>query len=148
MARLVDTKEYLDMVCALLREGKENVCVPVKGVSMRPFLRDQDLVYLNRIRQPVKPGDILLFQRPNGQYILHRVYRIAPDGRYLMLGDSQSVLEPIASDQALAIVSFARIGGKEVRPGSVQWWIFAKPWRWLAPLRKQILHMYGTIKGK
>lgn len=146
MAHLVNTKEYLDMVCGLLLEGKENVCVPVKGVSMRPFLRDQDLVYLNLIREPVKPGDILLFQRPNGQYILHRVYRIA-DGGFLMLGDSQRVLEPITSDQALAIVSFARIGGKEVRPGSVRWWFFAYPWRWMAPLRKQIGFVHRIVKG-
>lgn len=148
MPRTVDTKEYLDMVCALLREGQREVPVPVKGVSMRPFLQDQDMVYLNPIREPVRPGDIVLYLRRSGQYILHRVCKSNPDGSFLMLGDSQLEKEPVAADQLLAKVSFVRLGAKEVRPGSLHWWLFAHLWRWLAPVRGPILRAWNLFRGK
>lgn len=148
MARSLDTKEYLDTVCQLLQEGKENVCVPVKGFSMRPFLHDGDLVYLNLLTGPAKVGDILLFQRPTGQYILHRVHRCLPEGDYLMLGDFQDVQERIAPGQIRAVVSFARIGDKLIRPGDAQWWLYSHPWRWLAPVRRPIIHTYSAMKRK
>lgn len=148
MARIVDTKEYLDLACELLAQGQEPVSVPVKGVSMRPFLRDGDLVFLRRVTAPVKAGDILLFQRTTGQYVLHRVQRCLPDGNFLMLGDSQLVTEVISSHQLRAVVSLARIGGRDVGPGSFKWWFFAHPWRWLAPLRKEIYRVYGWVKRK
>lgn len=148
MAHRVDTKEYLDIVCQLLQEGKQNVGVPVKGFSMRPFLHDQDVAYLNLVAQPVKPGDILLFQRVTGQYILHRVHRCLPDGTFLMLGDFQETLERLELHQIRAIVSYVRIGDKILRPGDVRWWLFAHPWRWLAPVRKPIKDVYSFIKSK
>ena len=148
MARMVDTKEYLDTVCQLLREGKENVCVPVKGFSMRPFLHDQDLVYLNLVTRAAKPGDILLFQRFTGQYVLHRVYRCLPEGDYLMLGDFQDTQERIAPHQIRAIVSYARVKGQLIRPGDARWWLYSHPWRWLAPVRGSIIHGYSAIRRK
>lgn len=148
MPRTVDTKEYLDMVCSLLREGQREVPVPVKGVSMRPFLRDQDMVYLNPIRERVRPGDIVLYLRRNGQYILHRVYRANPDGSFLMLGDSQLEPEPVAADQLRAKVSFVRLGAKEVRPGSLHWWLFSHLWRWLAPVREPISRVRNLFRSK
>lgn len=148
MPRVIDTREYLDTVCDLLREGAQDVPVPVKGVSMRPFLRDQDVVYLNRIRGPVRRGDIVLYLRRNGQYILHRVHTCRPDGSFLMLGDSQRMLEPVAADQLRARVSYARRKEREVRPGSFLWWFFACPWRWLAPVRGQIFRIYRLLKRR
>lgn len=146
MERVVDTREYLDMVCGLLRDGQRNVPVPVKGVSMRPFLRDQDMVYLIPLREPVRPGDIVLFQRPGGQYILHRVHRCLYDGSFLMLGDSQLQTERISGQQMRATVAFARIGGKDIRPGSLRWCFFAHLWRWLAPVRMPIGRIHKLFR--
>ena len=38
MAKILDTKSYLDTVCELLREGHTHVPVTVAGTSMTPFL--------------------------------------------------------------------------------------------------------------
>lgn len=138
MARRVDTTEYLDMVCGLLAEGRENVPVTIRGVSMRPFLRDGDMAYLSPIGSPLRSGDILLFQQKGGRYILHRLHRILPDGKLLMLGDSQLTPEVIENSQIRGRVSFLRLGEKTVKPGSITWWFYAHPWRILAPWRKQI----------
>lgn len=146
MPHTIDTREYLDTVCAMLRDGERNVPVPVKGVSMRPFLRDQDMVYLNPIDEPLRPGDIVLYLRRNGQYILHRVCRCKRDGSFLMLGDSQLEPEPVAADQLRAKVSSVRIGQREVRPGSLHWWLFAYLWRWLAPVRGPISRVRNLFR--
>ena len=148
MARILGTTEYLDTACALLREGRTQVPVPVKGVSMRPCLRDGDLVYLDPLCQPVRPGDMVLFLRENGQYILHRVHRCLPDGSYLILGDSQLTPEPVQAHQLRATATRARCAGRDMAPGSLRWWFYAQPWRWLAPLRRPIGRLHRLIFRK
>lgn len=144
----LDTNKYLDAVCLMLREGQENVPVPVKGVSMRPFLRNADFAYLIQLPEKLKRGDIVLYQRPNDQYVLHRVYKILGSGNYLMLGDSQLEPEPVNAGQLRAKVSFVRIGRSVCRPGSFRWWFFAVPWLRLAPWRPQIARLLALFRKK
>lgn len=145
---VLDTNKYLDAVCLMVREGQEHVPVPVKGVSMRPFLRNADFAYLVKLPQKLKRGDILLFQRSNGQYVLHRLYKIRENGHYLMLGDSQMMPEPVTQAQLRAKVSFVRIGTAVCRPGSFRWWFFAVPWLRLAPWRPQIAKLLSLFRKK
>ena len=132
---VLDTEAFLDAVCAMVAEGKANVPVPIRGISMRPFLYDGDYAYLSPLPGKIKKGDILLFQRENRQYVLHRVYKTRRDGSLLMLGDSQVTAEPVAAHQLRAKASFVRRGGKDCRPGSFKWWVFAHPWRVFASWR-------------
>ena len=145
---VLDTNKYLDAVCLMIREGHENVPVPVKGVSMRPFLRNADFAYLVQLPEKLKRGDILLYQRANGQYVLHRIYKILPQGQYLLLGDSQMTPEPVGKDQLRAKVSFVRIGEETCRPGSFRWWFFAVPWLRLARWRPQIAKLLALFRKK
>ncbi len=145
---VLDTEMYLDAVCRMIEEGRENVPVPVQGVSMRPFLRNGDFAYLVALPDKVKKGDILLFRRKNGQYILHRVYKIRKDGLYLMLGDSQQVPEPVLPDQLRAKVAFVRCGNQDCKPGDLRWWFFACPWRICAPRRPQIAKLLALFRKK
>ena len=145
MNRIVDTTEYLDMVVSLLQEGQRDVPVPVKGVSMRPFLRDQDMAYVIPPEDSVNPGDILLFQRPDGRYILHRVHKRLPSGEYLMLGDSQQGTERIGTSQIRGKVSFVKIQSTVIAPGDLRWLFFAYPWRWLAPARGIIGRIHNKL---
>lgn len=148
MAHFLDTRKYLDAVCLMLRQGSTQVPVPVAGVSMRPFLRTGDTVFLDAIDSPVKPGDILLFQRPGGQYVLHRVYKCRRDGSFLLLGDNQMVPEPVEASQLRAKVSFVRIGEVTVKPGDRRWWLFSHAWRWLRPLRGLIAKMHDRMQER
>jgi signal peptidase I len=145
---VLDTAAYLDEVCRMLDEGRENVPVPVRGVSMRPFLRDGDTAFLSPLPEKVKKGDILLFRRKNGQYVLHRVYGIREEGILIMLGDSQTMPEPVLPSQLRGKVSFVRCGGGDCRPGSLRWWFFAHPWRVLAPQRPRIAKLLGLFRKK
>lgn len=145
MAYVLDTTKYLDAVCLMLRQGQTQVPVPVTGVSMRPFLRTGDTVLLDAISGPVSVGDILLFQRLNGQYVLHRVVKCRRDGSFLLLGDNQMVAEPVLRSQLRARASAVRIGGQTVAPGDRRWWLFSHPWRWLRPLRGLIGKMHSWL---
>lgn len=143
---VLDTNQYLDAVCRMIEEGHENVPVPVKGISMRPFLRDGDFAYLVGLSGKRKRGEIILFRRQDGQYVLHRIYKVLKNGNYLMLGDSQMVPEPVEGSQLRAKVEFVRCLGQECRPGSFKWWFFAVPWLRLARWRPQIAKLLALFR--
>lgn len=126
---VLDTEAFLDTICAMVGEGTANVPVPIRGISMRPFLYDGDYAFLSPLPGKIRKGDILLYQRKNRQYVLHRVHKLRRDGGLIMLGDSQVTPEPVEANQLRAIASFVRRGGKDCRPGSLKWWFFAHPWR-------------------
>lgn len=52
--------------------------------------------------RPYRCGSILLFQRDDGRYVLHRLLRLPPDGRLLMNKDAQTSTEQIRPEQVLA----------------------------------------------
>ena len=67
----------------------QQVVVAPVGESMRPMLRvGRDTVALSKIAGPLKPGDVALYERPNGALVLHRVMAVRPEG-YAFLGDAQ-----------------------------------------------------------
>ena len=83
----------------------------VTGVSMKPMLTEhRDTVLLAPITEEPKVGDIFLYQRENGKFVLHRLIRVTPEC-YLFCGDNQCALEKVKKEQLLAIVSgFTRKG--------------------------------------
>ena len=133
MALIIDTKEYLNTVCTLLTEGKTDVPVPVTGNSMCPFLHPGDIVYLNLPGTP-KRGDIVLFTRPDGSFVLHRIYRVCRDGSFLLLGDNQLIPEPVPAAQIQAKVTGARRKDKPLKVTSFRWWCYTH--LWTRPVRR------------
>ena len=58
------------------------------GVSMEPMLHNRkSTVVLAAKRGPVKEQDVVLYCRPTGDYVLHRVVKVL-DGAYLIRGDN------------------------------------------------------------
>ena len=147
MSIIIDTKEYLDLALSLLREGKTNVPVTVSGVSMTPFLHPGDTVFLNLPDRPYQIGDVVLFTRPNGSYVLHRIVK-DNGSHYLMLGDSQTALELISADCVHAIVTSIRIGNRNMRMHHPYCLFYQTIWRWLAPLRPMIGKIHNLIHKK
>jgi len=83
-----------------------------KGDSMKPLLRQGlDAVELCAV-DTVAVGDIVLFRRENGEFVLHRIVDETPEG-YVFCGDNQCVLEGgIKSEQFVAKVSAILREGK------------------------------------
>lgn len=149
MARVLDTQIYLDTVCELLEQGQQHVAVPVTGGSMIPFLHNGDTVYLDLPDTPLKKGDIVLYTRQNGQYILHRIKKVKKDGSYIMVGDAQQALELIPRrDMIHARVTSARHRGKRILPGQPRWWFFQHIWLMVVPVRHRLMRLSGVLRGK
>lgn len=133
----------------LLQEDPRIEALPliVSGSSMSPFLiHGRDTVYLSRLTRPARRGDILLYQRRNGAYILHRVWKVENDS-CTMVGDAQVDLEPgIRDDQIIAIVTAADRKGRRMAPGSFWWEFFEKVWIRIVPLRHRIWRIYGAFR--
>ena len=85
--REIDTAEYLKALCSLLSKG-EGVSVVVTGSSMAPFLiSNKSWVYLEEPEHKLSVGDIALYVRSNGDFILHRVYKVDGDDLFFV-GDA------------------------------------------------------------
>ena len=118
----------------------------ISGNSMSPFLvHGRDTVYLSRLDRPAKRGDVLLYKRESGAYILHRVYKVEKDS-YTMVGDAQTQLEQgIMQDQIIAIMTSALRKGKLQKKGSFWWEFFEKLWIRIIPLRPMLTKIYTYI---
>ena len=102
--RTVDRLDFLRIMT--VAEDVSVIPLLVTGTSMLPFLLDRrSVVYLEKDRsyQP-KRGDIVLFLRPDGAWVLHRVVRLLPNGKLLINGDGQAWTETIMPQQIMARV--------------------------------------------
>lgn len=69
------TREYVTILKGLVDEGKE-ANMHVLGSSMAPFVvHGRDVIYFKKPERKLRKGDIAFFQRKNGQYVVHRIYK-------------------------------------------------------------------------
>lgn len=141
--RVIDTRTYVGMLRELTEAGKE-VSLIVAGSSMAPFLvHHRDTIYFSKPNSPLKKGDMVFYQRTDGQYVMHRIYKVKGKEFY-MVGDAQADIEgPLNKKQIFARVTKVRRKGKLILPGDFWWWFFAKVWLNLVPVRPFIIKMYG-----
>lgn len=140
--RLMDTAEYLFVLKGLTEQGK-SVGLLISGNSMSPFLIHQrDQVFFEKPKRKLKRGDIVFYQRENGQYIMHRIYKKDNIG-YYMVGDAQQELEgPITENQIFALITKVRRKGKIEESGTFWWDFFEKVWIRILPLRPWLRNGY------
>ena len=143
--RTVDTRELMETYRELLKEAD---CLPlgVTGSSMTPFLAPgRDRVWLTAVKRPLKVGDVVLYQRDSGAYILHRICRVEGD-RFALVGDAHRVIEHgVRRDQIFALVNRVERKGKILTAGSFWWEFFEKLWVRMIPLRGIALRLYGVL---
>ena len=121
----------------------ETVPLVISGSSMSPFLiHGRDTVYLSKPRRPLKKGDMVLYQRHNGAYVLHRILKADHDC-CTMVGDAQTCPESgIQFHQIRAIVTAVCRKGRLLRSGCFVWDFFEKVWIRLVPLRPAMIRLY------
>ena len=148
--RFWESDVLLDVYRELLAEDSvDRLPLVISGNSMSPFLiHDRDTVFLSRLTEPVKRGQMVLYRRTGGQYVLHRVYRIEKD-TITMIGDAQTIPERgIGHDQLIAVVTGALRKGKNQAPGSFWWEFFEKVWIRMVPCRPLIRRVYTGIRNR
>ena len=137
--KIIPAQQLMDEYIPLIQQGLE-LPLTVTGSSMLPFLvPKRDAVLLCKPPEVLRRGDIVLFRRAGGEYILHRIWRVQPDGLYI-IGDNQRTAEgPVKPCQVAAAVSGARRRGKIISPDSPVWWFYAKIWLRIIPFRRVIM---------
>lgn len=70
----------------LQRDGRY-IVTPV-GISMRPMLRSRtDTVLVVSVTRDLRRGDVVLYRRPDGKMVLHRICRVKKN-QYVLGGDN------------------------------------------------------------
>ena len=100
----------IPVIEAALHNGKP-VEMTVTGNSMKPLLKDR--VSSVKLTKPdnLKKGDVVLFLRNDGHYVLHRIINIHED-LYDIVGDNQLVPDKnIPKEKIIArVASYSRNG--------------------------------------
>lgn len=117
-----------------------------KGTSMLPMLRQGiDTVELAPLPEKLKKYDLPLYQRDNGQYVLHRI--VAVGETYTCIGDNQFQLEPgVRPDQMIAVVSAFYRGEKRWEAASWQYRLYCWLWHYSRPLRRIWLAVKARLR--
>lgn len=148
-SKIIQNAVLLEEYRKLLQEVDAVEALPllISGNSMSPFLiHGRDTVYLSRLERPVRRGDMLLYQRRNGSYVLHRVYAVKPEG-FTMVGDAQTVLEKgIEPDQVIAIVTQVVRKNTIITPECFWWKFFERVWIRMIPFRNFFCAAYARVK--
>lgn len=144
----ISTKEYLSSLSELLASGKGPVSLPIRGTSMTPFLHNGDIVLLDAVNSPPKAGDIVLYTREDGSFVLHRILK-ENAGVYTMAGDSQSEKE---TDVPLSSIRAVVIGGHDINGNPIEKggraFFYRIIWRSAFPCRAFLLNAASIIKGR
>ena len=132
--------------------------LPVTGNSMWPLLADgRDMVRLTRLDRRVQRGDIVLYQRADGSYILHRVIRLSASGDCICCGDAQWEREQVDEAQIIAYVTaFRRKGRWRETALSRRYGVCGRCWVHTGPARRPLLRLLrflqrarrGLIRGR
>lgn len=147
-AREIGMASLSPLIEEILKNGGA-ATLTVTGSSMRPMLRHQ----VSRVRlvpvTELKRGDLPLYRRDNGQYVLHRIVDVNADGTFTCCGDNQWHLEKgLRREQMIAVVDrFSRKGDDRWVSGND--WKYRLYWHlWLAirPLRRIIFGGWRRVK--
>ncbi len=116
------------------------------GTSMLPMLREGiDSVVLSPLPEQLQKYDLPLYQRKNGQYVLHRIVGVGET--YTCIGDNQFVYEPgVEHGQMIAVVSAFYRGEKRRDVRSVGHKLYCRVWNYSRPLRRFWRRGIGWLK--
>ena len=152
----VSLGQVMPQVKEQLTTGKR-VMLSFNGISMRPLLEPKrDMVELSALPDKLKKYDLPLYQREDGQYVMHRIVKV--DEAYGCMGDRQFELEyPVRHDQIIAVVTAFVRKGKRYSVEDWRYklycriWAVTRPVRWLfrsgkAWLKLRFNRLFGTGK--
>ena len=143
--------DSLAQLIMLQLEKNKRANLTVTGCSMMPMLRHRkDQVVLIPLAGNCKPGDIILYRRENGRYVLHRIIRLIENG-YICCGDNQAEEEIVMHDQLIAIVNSFIRNGKTYTVDDFWYRAYTLVWVklfWLRPMYIKARRPIGRFLGE
>ena len=144
----IPLKDLYPVIRQATEAGGELLIYPT-GDSMRPTIRPErgDGVLLCALDR-VQRGDILLYRRASGEFVLHRVIGVTKKGSFILKGDAQFAKEYVGKDCEL-IAKAKRIVRKrdEHLFPALFGRIYRVLWRISYPLR-YVLYRIGRRLGR
>lgn len=143
--RELDSRELISTLREVVLQGNDTSLL-ISGSSMAPFLiHHRDTIFFGPVNRPLRRGDMVFYERPTGQFVMHRIRKVRPEGLYL-IGDSQTETEgPLNSSNVFAIVKQVRRKGKWLDSNSLTWRFFATFWLSIIPLRPFFIRCYKWL---
>jgi hypothetical protein len=121
----------------LIKEGATPlVRISLNGVSMQPLIRRQrDIVTIVPLFRELKIGDIVLFQRADGAYVVHRLQKKFTDS-VQTLGDNCSFADsPISIHSVLGIITHVSRGKHTIHVDTPFARFLGRMWMCFRPIR-------------
>ena len=148
--RTLNSEKFSEMIHGEFASGR-GISLVVTGTSMGPLLRHlRDKVVLVKPENEYKPrkGDVVLFHRTDGKYVMHRIVGCVGEHEYIINGDAQSWTERIRGDQIDAVAAvFVRKGRCFSRENNL-YRLYTLIWDFSLPFRMYIFKTVDAIKSR
>lgn len=148
--RIFVTMDELSGVIEEVIAAGGDVTLTVTGNSMAPLWHHlKNSVVLTKCDPyTLKKGDVPLYRRADGKYILHRIVRVHKT-TYDLAGDAQTEIERgLEKHRVLAVVRAFERGGRMVDCQSRRYRAWVWLWCLVLPLRHIIYKLYGATYGR
>ena len=113
------------------------------GVSMLPLIRQGKDVMVIEKADSYRPLDAVLFRRKGvtgrGAYVLHRILKIMPDGKYWIVGDNCVSGELVERENILGVLTGVSRKGKLIKNTDFRYRAYVRLWCAPYPVRFFIL---------
>lgn len=135
----IPMEELAELLSLQLESGGVTRLV-VTGSSMYPTLRHRkDAVYLRPVERDLKRGDLILYRRANGQFVLHRIVTRPKKDTFFCSGDNQWQKEKVVTSQVIAVTDGFVRKGKIYREDNPGYRVWVGVWLFLFPVRRPVL---------
>lgn len=137
----------------VLQQG-DKLIYPNVGDSMRPLIRQgRDLMVIQqRPEGRCRRYDAVLYKRPNGKYVLHRILKVRKDG-YVLCGDNRYTREFGVPDQWIigVLTAVLRDGKRELKATDWRYRLYVHLWCDFFLIRAFLIRVFrfiGKLMGK
>lgn len=143
---VIPAAEWITVIKPLIDNGYNFKLHPM-GTSMLPFIcggRD-DVLLTSAENRKLKRGDIVLYSRPTGLFVLHRIHHIRGN-LFFMLGDAHTSIEgPISRNCIYAVAASVTRKGKEYHCDDILMHFLALSWLLARPFRPYLFYIKNFL---
>lgn len=140
-------EELAPIISEIVQAGRE-VTITVTGNSMRPlwYHLKNNVTLAGCDPQRLKRGDVPLYRRADGRYVLHRILRVHAD-TFDLVGDGQYAVETgLEKFRVLAVAKRFTKGGRSYSVRNPVYRVYVRLWLWLLPVRRYLFALYSKLK--
>lgn len=117
------------------------------GDSMEPLLYHRDTrVVIWKADGTLKKGDLPVYRRPSGQFVMHRIIRVDADNYYTR-GDNRIGLEQVPKEWVLGVVTEIYRKRSHIYVTDWKYRVYITCWNLLYPVR-YVFHRGRIIRKK